>query len=158
VARERGFAAWHSLDELPADQRFDLIAAFDVAEHIPAQELPGFMRALKERCAPGGLLLLRYPNGDSPFSLLHQNGDLTHLSAIGRNKLQQLASMSGWTVVHTGDAPWWADQHHSRSVHGAVRALLRTLFERFIGYVYYNARFDLRPNMVTVLAPDTAPR
>jgi 2-polyprenyl-3-methyl-5-hydroxy-6-metoxy-1,4-benzoquinol methylase len=152
-ARLKGFQAWEQLEAVPGDQHFDLIAAFDVAEHIPASELPGFLRTLRARCAPGGRLLLRYPNGDSAFGLLHQNGDLTHLTAIGRNKMLQLASMSGWQVVHTGDAPWWADQHHSRSFHGAMRALLRQLFERLVCYVYFNSRLDLRPNMVTVLAP-----
>lgn len=156
VARAKGFAAWTQFDEIPQGERFDLIAAFDVAEHISAEALPGFMRALLARCEDDGRLLLRYPNGDSPFSLLHQNGDLTHLTAIGRSKMQQLAGMSGWRVVRAGDAPWWADQHHSRSVRGALRAALRQIFERFVCYVYYNARLDLRPNMVTVLARDTA--
>jgi SAM-dependent methyltransferase len=153
VARAHGFPAFESLEQLPAAECFDLIAAFDVAEHIPRDALPGWMKALRERCKDGGCLLLRCPNGDSPFGLPNQHGDLTHVTAIGSSLLRQVAQMSGWRIVCTGDAPWWADQHYSRSFHGATRALLRRLFERFVCYMYFNTRLDLRPNMVTVLTP-----
>lgn len=153
-AHDKGFAACGRLEDLCSNEAgFDLIAAFDVAEHVPAGELPQFLSALRKHCAPGGRLMLRYPNGDSPFGLPHQNGDLTHVTAIGRAKLQQAAGLSGWRVEHAGDAPWWADQNHARSLRGAIRALLRQAFERFLGYVYYSEHIDLRPNMVSILTP-----
>lgn len=153
-AHDKGFDACNSLEELSSNETgFDLIAAFDVAEHVPTDELPSFLRTLRDRSAPNGRLMLRYPNGDSPFSLLHQNGDLTHITAIGRAKLQQAAQLSGWRVEHVGDAPWWADQNHARSLRGATRALLRQAFERSVGYMYYSEHLDLRPNMVSVLVP-----
>lgn len=152
-ARERGFEAVEELGTVAEGAAFDLIAAFDVAEHVPAAELPGFLRALRARCAANGRLLLRFPNGDSPFGLIHQNGDLTHVSAIGRHKLQQAASMSGWRIAGIGDAPWWADQTHPRSLRTALRGGLRHAFEGFVGFLYYNERVDLEPNMVARLEP-----
>jgi SAM-dependent methyltransferase len=48
------------LEALPAGQ-FDLIALFDVLEHIPLDDRPGFTRDLADRLAPEGLLFCSTP-------------------------------------------------------------------------------------------------
>lgn len=84
---------------------FDLIVAFDVLEHIPADDAVEFMASIKRVARPGALFLARYPNGDSPFSLSYQNGDLTHVNAIGSSKLRHLAQRSGAELLYiSGEA------------------------------------------------------
>ncbi len=150
-ANAKGFQAFPTIESLPQDARFDLIAAFDVAEHIEPAALPGFLAKLRAHCLPEGTLMLRFPNGDSPFGLLHQNGDLTHCNAIGRSKLMQAASMSGWRLHQIGDAPWWADQVAPRNLRTVLRRATRQMLERLICFAYYNERLDLSPNMVALL-------
>jgi 2-polyprenyl-3-methyl-5-hydroxy-6-metoxy-1,4-benzoquinol methylase len=153
-AHARGFRAVESLEAAAAHAPFDLIVAFDVIEHIEAAELAGMLRGLRGICAPGtGRLLVRYPNGDSPLSLVHQNGDMTHVTAIGVNMLRQLASMSGWAIDSMGEAPWTHDVEHGRNPRGLLRSLLRAGLEHAVGWAYHGSRVDWSPNMVAVLRP-----
>jgi len=91
MATRRGFRAIHAdnLDTLE-DSSFDLVVAFDVLEHISPDHLLNFVQALTRLLKPGGFLLARFPNADSPFGLLNQNGDITHLTAIGLGKVRYL--------------------------------------------------------------------
>jgi 2-polyprenyl-3-methyl-5-hydroxy-6-metoxy-1,4-benzoquinol methylase len=91
IAEHLGYKALHS-DEMyaiNADQ-FDLIAAFDVLEHIPQSEILNFLSQVKRMLKNGGVFIARFPNGDSPFGLANQNGELTHVTAIGSEKFRYL--------------------------------------------------------------------
>ena len=50
-------------------------------------EALGFLRDVMRVLKPGARAVLRFPNGDSPFGLVHQNADVTHVNAIGRGKV-----------------------------------------------------------------------
>lgn len=82
-----------------SDQSFDLIAAFDVLEHIPGTEAVDFLLTLASKLRPHGALLLRYPNADTWLGNPLQHGDPTHVSAIGYYKLEYLASRAGLDIV-----------------------------------------------------------
>ena len=62
----------------------DLVLAFDVLEHVPKAVALGFWRDVMRVLKPGARAVLRFPNGDFPFGLGHQNADVTHVNAIGR--------------------------------------------------------------------------
>lgn len=103
VARRKGFDAVHA-DRLNTfgDGSFDLIAAFDVLEHLEAGALLEFLQELRRLLRPEGVLLARFPNGDSPFGLANQNGDFTHRSFIGSGKIEYLAGHLHATIVFLG--------------------------------------------------------
>lgn len=86
------------IDTLP-EGSFDLVAAFDVLEHIEPEDAIEFLLSLKRRLRPGGCLILRYPNADSALGNPFQYGDPTHVNAIGTLKLDFYAKQSGMKVV-----------------------------------------------------------
>ena len=86
------------LSEL-ADHSFDLIAAFDVLEHIPESEAVSFLSTLAAKLRPEGTLFLRYPNADTWLGNAYQNGDPTHVSAIGYYKVEYLASRAALDII-----------------------------------------------------------
>ena len=88
---------------------FDLIVAFDVIEHVEQSEILDFLVTYKSLLADSGKVLLRFPNGDSPLGLQLQNGDPTHKTWIGSNKIQYFAEMCGFEVVELRGAsqPIW---------------------------------------------------
>ena len=79
--------------------RFDLICAFDVLEHLTHDENIAMLSDFRMLLKPGGHVLARFPSGDSPFSLAMQNGDITHRSHLGLGAVQQLCLQSGLEPV-----------------------------------------------------------
>jgi SAM-dependent methyltransferase len=78
-------------EELPADERFDLIIASEVIEHV---ERPvSFLRELQSRLAPGGRIIVTVPNGYGPSevaSLFETLFALTGLLRIARTVKRSL--------------------------------------------------------------------
>jgi 2-polyprenyl-3-methyl-5-hydroxy-6-metoxy-1,4-benzoquinol methylase len=103
TAKSHGFTAIQSstLEPLPHGQ-FDLIVAIDVLEHLSTDQVFAFLRECRRVLRKGGMLLARFPNGDSPFGLKSQNGDITHASVIGTGKITYFAKEMGAAVVFVG--------------------------------------------------------
>lgn len=86
-ARANGYDVYHDVNEIDPERKFDLIVMIDVLEHIPQEEIPDFLSRLRTLLNSDGKILARFPNGDSPFGLKNQNGDVTHVTFIGSKKL-----------------------------------------------------------------------
>ena len=88
LAQNYGYTVYPSNHlELDKSIRYDLILAFDVIEHIDPTQTLQFLAVCKNSLVDGGQLVLRFPNGDSPFSLASFNGDVTHCNWIGTEKM-----------------------------------------------------------------------
>ncbi|WP_419817061.1 class I SAM-dependent methyltransferase [Glaciibacter flavus] len=95
-----GFRAYRA-DEPNAlsGQQFDLVVALDVLEHIPPEQTVEFLASLKDRLADRGRVVLRFPNADSWLGSPFQNGDPTHVNAIGLMKMQYYAQEAGLRIT-----------------------------------------------------------
>jgi len=130
------------------------VVAFDVIEHISAEHLPSLLERIRDLLSDEGRLILRFPNGDSPFGRMIQHGDPTHVTTMGRHKLAYLARNAGLSVVEIR-AP-------ALPLHGVGFASLvkragvklgRYFFERLLSILYYGGqRIALDSNYVAILA------
>jgi 2-polyprenyl-3-methyl-5-hydroxy-6-metoxy-1,4-benzoquinol methylase len=153
-ARARGFDARPaSLEALAAaNERFDLIVAFDVFEHWDKATLITSLRQFGDLLTPCGQVFARFPNGQSPLGRVHQYGDLTHQTVLSASSILQLANMTGFAVVRVGNAcsvPLRRD-FFSLLKH-SWRRWRRARLERWIGKVYGFGRLALDPNLVVLL-------
>ena len=103
AARAKGYHVAHaaSLSEF-ADGSFDLVVAWDVLEHIDRREVMTFLKEVKRVQKMGGIFLARFPNGSSPFGLYYQNGDLTHVLAVGIPMAEYFADALEEQIVFLG--------------------------------------------------------
>ncbi|MDR7375599.1 hypothetical protein J2X19_000257 [Rhodoferax ferrireducens] len=104
-ASKHGYITKNNVSDFSFDslqKPYDLITAFDVLEHIDRNSLVPFLSSLDKVCSPQTLLMLRFPNGDNPFSMPIQNGDVTHATAIGQMMLRQVAQLAGFEVIALG--------------------------------------------------------
>jgi SAM-dependent methyltransferase len=152
-ARSRGHEAVDNISRLPPNA-FDVITAIDVLEHLSREQLREFFVDVRRVIRPDGVLVARFPNGQSPFSGAYQNGDLTHLLALTPSAARQAALGSGMDFVSS---------HNFRPVppglRGAKRRLayvLRDLIESVLGVLYVGHRVPMDPNIVVVFR--AAPR
>jgi SAM-dependent methyltransferase len=100
AGREAGFNVFPA-DELARvpEKSVDLVAAFDVLEHIPSDEIVSFLIELSTKLRDGGMMLFRFPNADSWLGNAMQNGDPTHVSAIGYLKMAYFALQANLDIV-----------------------------------------------------------
>ncbi|KUR71329.1 hypothetical protein AQZ52_11795 [Novosphingobium fuchskuhlense] len=92
------FGTWQGA--LPG--RLRVIAAIDVMEHLTRDQNAGLLAAAARLLEPGGLLFLRFPNGQSPLSLPIQYGDQTHVSVLSAPIVEQMARGLALDVVFAG--------------------------------------------------------
>lgn len=84
------------------NNKYDLIVAFDVIEHIKSDNIINFFEEVGRILKPGGIVVARFPNGDSPFGLVNQNGDITHVQCIGSGKARYIALTSEMDILYLG--------------------------------------------------------
>lgn len=75
---------------------FETITAFDVFEHFTRPELLDACREIHRVLKPDGRLLIRVPNGASPFCGVIFAGDLTHERPYTRASLAQVLAPLGF--------------------------------------------------------------
>lgn len=132
-ANSHGATAFTDIEQFSSDLRFDLVLLIDVIEHIDQQKIPDFLTSIKARLKPDGKIIARFPNGDSPFGLKNQNGDITHVTVIGSKKLGYFARRAGLKVVYLGKEPMpIAGGSFSKQVKKAVSIPLRYAVRKFL--------------------------
>lgn len=98
AARENGISVQASIDSVQ-NGPYDLIVAFDVLEHLTIEQLKALFLKCRTLLKENGAMLFRFPNADSFAGLGSQNGDYTHITAIGQTKLQQLVEPFGLKIA-----------------------------------------------------------
>lgn len=76
--------------------RFDRIALFDVAEHLPEAALTELMRTLARVLKPGGKVVMRSPNCASPWGLKMQFDTFDHVTPLTKGRMEELAAATGF--------------------------------------------------------------
>jgi 2-polyprenyl-3-methyl-5-hydroxy-6-metoxy-1,4-benzoquinol methylase len=156
AATSRGIEAYQvnlasgSVDDSLQGRKFDCIVAFDVIEHLSVDEIRTFLRRLSKMLNDQGRVILRFPNGESPFSMPLFNGDHTHRSWLCRSKLEHLCISTGLELERYRNASRVANQSRHRYVKRLL-FVLRDLIEVVIGYTYYSKRLPLDPNAIAIL-------
>lgn len=116
--------------------RFDTIVAFDVFEHFTFDEIDRRIKACEQMLKPGGHLILRFPNGQSPFGLICQNGDRTHRTALSRLIVEQF--LYGTSLSATRYAPSFRPRGKTmkKRLGRAARYLARDVIATTLNLVY----------------------
>lgn len=111
-----------ALEYLPSHtEEFDMIVAFDLIEHLTKDEVLRFLDLAYRALRPGGRLLLRTPNGDSPLFGWIRYGDFTHEQAFTPSSIRQVLHVVGFRAVRIYPLEPW--------VHGTASAVRWALWK-----------------------------
>lgn len=140
-----------SLSDLIGEQ-FDLICAMDVLEHLEKPQLLQMMREIRGLLKPGGRFLARFPNCSSPFGLMNQHADLTHMTPLSPSAFSQACSVVGLRYVGGwNSATSWRADSLGRSLLKPVILAARRIAEALVSILFFGDRRPLDAN-VTVCA------
>lgn len=136
------------------ENRFDLIVAFDVFEHFTQEKIATRLRAIQVMLRPGGHLILRFPNGQSPFGLAPQHGDPTHITPLSLARLEPLIMDMDFAVVRYGPAFRIAGRRLTKKLAYKLRYLARDFLAGVFNCVYSQSM--LWDPVVTLVLSKTA--
>lgn len=83
----------------------DAFVAFDVLEHLTVPEIVEMLVLMHRSLRPGGRIVIRVPNGRSPFGLAFQADDLTHRTTLTPGTLAQIVDLANREMTEAGTAP-----------------------------------------------------
>lgn len=109
-----------------AGRKFDRIVMLDVAEHIQFENLVRLLSDLKADLKPGGQLLLRVPNIESPWGLKMFFGTFDHVTPLGPGRMQELAHLTGWECrgIYPQEPQRWLRRFKERIANNLFKFLL----------------------------------
>ena len=153
-ARAAGYPAFQSLEALGPehDGSVDAVVALDVFEHLGHETIGGTLTAINRLLKPGGVLVLRSPNGQSPFGRRTQYGDCTHLTVITPKKMEQLCFRRGLEVVAVrNQARVFASKGPLNALVKRLQFLARDLCNAAVAAIYGMGTRALDENIVIVI-------
>lgn len=139
AARAKGVEILPAAFETAAEAhiaRFDVVAAFDVFEHFSLHEIIIRLAAAERMLKPGGYLILRFPNAQSPFGLAPQFGDPTHKSALSRSAFEQLIQGTSFKIERYAGSHVVGGGGLARSLARFARRSARKLIGHTLNAVY----------------------
>lgn len=154
VLRER--ARSHDITLLPADIStvateyeafFDVVAAFDVLEHLEFPAIVQMLRDIERILKPGGFAIFRFPNGRSPFGRIDQYGDYTHRTVLSSKILNQVINGTTLSFVREGPGPFRSRGNPIRDTLRYLKWQARRQTERYLKFLY---NFDCDMSISTV--------
>ena len=157
MATERGFEAFCT-DSLRMfeDASFALVVAFDVLEHIDQNKLLTFLEEVKRVLKPNGHFLARFPNGDSPFGLAYQNGDITHVTSLGSGKIEYFAKKLSVDLVYlSGEQEKLIGRNSFSTLRRVLSFFMRKAVALFIHAAFYPRKNFCSSNLVVVFRKST---
>lgn len=153
LAGIEAYPADQPLDQCLAGHQFDLIAIFDVLEHLDIESIINLLRSCRDHLAPDGIILFRVPSGDSPFSGPLINGDITHRTLLGRRAVEQLATMLALNVVAVrGQAFPVLGMGFGMALNRSAIVAVRAITSRLVNAIYNgNEKMVVDLNLVALL-------
>jgi SAM-dependent methyltransferase len=119
------------LAKQPANH-YAALVGIDLVEHLPKDDFMELLQGAFAALAPGGSLVLRLPNGDSPLVGMNLFNDITHVWTYTSNCLNSLAQMHGFARTEFANEGYQTirDQRWLKVPLGWLSALmLRTLLQ-----------------------------
>jgi len=123
--------------------RYDLITAHDVLEHIPKAEIFQFLSAIFQALKNNGILILRVPNMSNPFGLDARYNDLTHENGFTSKSLGQALESAGFKEIQILPAR----KIPIRSIRNFFRMVLVKMLHAVLRFCFYIQDYTVPSNL-----------
>ena len=129
------------------NQKYDLIVALAVAEHVDFEELNYFFLWAKNHLNENGTLHLKFPEGASPLGLGYQNGDFTHVSCLTKTKIDALCKLTNMKIIKYSDEPLVSNNLCSLGLSGRLILYILQLYSTVLKIIIKIILFPLCPSL-----------
>lgn len=121
--------------------RFGLICAIDLIEHIPKEQAAQLIEVMRSKLQSNGSLILQTPNAGSLYASHNRYYDLSHYFAVTEKSATDLMMLGGFSIDEIEIRPHW----------NAVTSLgrLRELYVLLIHKLIFLGEGNRRPRIST---------
>lgn len=88
-------------------QEYQMILAIDIIEHLPKEEVIGFIDAARDRLSSRGKLIVQTPNMGSVFASFYRYNDLSHEFGLTEKTAMDLFMIAGFEQEQITIYPVW---------------------------------------------------
>lgn len=113
------------------NESFHCVVAIDFIEHLEKEKALNFLQQANRVLKPSGRLILRMPNGDSPFVGRNFFNDITHQWAYTTVSIKALLTISGFSKVSFSDESF-ASVEHLRWIKLPIMTVTQSLIKLII--------------------------
>lgn len=131
------------------DRRYDAIIALDVIEHFNKNEIVAIVDRIHAVLNPGGIFIMRVPNGSSLSGISTRFSGFTHEVAFTQHSIKELFSAIGFVGVECVPDPVYA----KTPLRGAIKGAMRWASERIVSLCalrYISPEFAVSQNITGV--------
>jgi 2-polyprenyl-3-methyl-5-hydroxy-6-metoxy-1,4-benzoquinol methylase len=152
-AKRKDIIAYH-VDQIEGlSLEVDYIIAFDVFEHLDESETYEMLKHIERLLASSGILILRFPNGSSPFGRIYQHGDLTHKQTVTPHKIRQYIHDMALRVESYRDP--YKGMPTGLSLKGRLRFWVYSKIRQLVFWIFTDVvglgKIPLDPNCIVIL-------
>ena len=153
LALSRNFSAYHSVNSIEVNKKYDFIVLFDVIEYIAAEQVEDFLKKLSIHLEESGKIFMRFPNGASPLGLANQHGDVTHCNIITISKLNYWCFNSNLKVIFSrGDLLPFIFKHNLLKMPSRLcKLFLYKIIERIVRIISNQSKGILSSNLQVII-------
>jgi cyclopropane fatty-acyl-phospholipid synthase-like methyltransferase len=126
----------------PLRTNWDRVVLLDVLEHFTPENGFRLLSLITKRLNPGGKIIIKVPNGGSPWGMSYQAGDVTHKTTFNSESLRQLATASQLCVDNIYD-----QRRGSRR-----RVITDTILHKFLSWALINSPPFWGANIYAILS------
>ena len=127
---------------------YDVVTGFDVLEHIDRDGIHKFIEEIYRALRPGGALVLRFPNCQSPSGLVNQFGDHTHLTMLSGPIVTFMVKQAGFMSVSFRGAYTMRSKSLVNRMARKIIAPLVSLYVLVYRIVLFDRDTPLTPNII----------
>ena len=115
---------------------FGIIAANDVLEHIPKEQVITFLETARRALKQEGFLLLKLPNMSNPFALDSRYRDFTHECGFTEKSIYQVLYVAGFRDIRV-----YPSRIHGTSFKAFLNRIAVSLLHAVIKKLYWHQGF-----------------
>ncbi len=126
----------------PLSTKWDRVILLDVLEHFTFEEGFRLLSLITKGLNPGGKIIIKVPNGGSPWGMSYQAGDVTHKTTFNSESLRQLATASELFV----------DNIYDQRRGSKRRVITDTILNKFLSWALINSPPYWGANIYAILS------
>jgi len=132
-------------------EKFDVITAIDLIEHLTKDEVIELFTLILENLKPGGMYIFRTPNLDCPLPHPYSRGDFSHETFLNKHSSTQVLLATGFSSIEVKPGLIFSRNPLKEFFRKVFLSYLKITFKiRLLAFGYSSKDILISPNLIGI--------